>query len=135
MRRPLAIRLHLALSLLASLVLSVAAAGCQQGDGERCQLDSDCTSTHCVLRTGESAQQGGTCQPGSNVSTQPDLNTGDQAVTPPDMTGTGDMVMPPPDMLIAPAGDMPMAPPDMALAVDLSLPDLAGVDLTSDSGK
>jgi hypothetical protein len=39
-------------------------AGCKQGEGERCQLRSDCAEgLQCVVPMSESCQNGGTCQP------------------------------------------------------------------------
>jgi hypothetical protein len=58
-------------------------AACQQGEGERCQVQSDCaTPLLCVLPPGGSPQTGGFCQqPGSQ---------GDAGATV-DMEGTQDL--------------------------------------------
>jgi hypothetical protein len=58
-------RLVLPLVLIAPLAL---AAGCTQGAGERCQVQSDCaTGLICVLPAGGSPQAGGTCQGGTDA--------------------------------------------------------------------
>jgi hypothetical protein len=74
------------------------AAGCKQGEGERCQVQSDCADgLLCILPTGGSAQSGGQCQnPNNQVS--PDM-----AVTP---GGGGDMTgVTPGDMSQVPTSD------------------------------
>jgi hypothetical protein len=44
------------------------AAGCAQGVGERCQVQSDCaTGLLCVLPQGGTPQTGGTCQGGTDA--------------------------------------------------------------------
>lgn len=49
------------LALVAPLCL---AAGCKQGAGERCQVQSDCDDgLLCILPAGATPQAGGTCQP------------------------------------------------------------------------
>jgi hypothetical protein len=53
-------RLVLMLVLIAPLAF---AAGCAQGQGERCQVQSDCaTGLLCILPAGGTPQAGGTCQ-------------------------------------------------------------------------
>lgn len=50
---------------------------CKQGEGQRCQLDSDCSGDLvCTIPAGGSRQEGGTCQqPGGTDAgnTQPDM--------------------------------------------------------------
>lgn len=76
------------LRLTAVFVLTaplLVAAGCKQGAGERCQVQSDCADNLiCVLPAGATPQAGGTCQT-PNATT-----TGDLAVTTPgaDLAGT-----------------------------------------------
>jgi hypothetical protein len=53
---------HLAAVFLVSAPLFLAA-GCKQGKGERCQVESDCEDgLTCVLSAGSTPQAGGTCQ-------------------------------------------------------------------------
>lgn len=73
--------------LLASPIL----AGCKQGLGERCQVDSDCDegqNLKCVLPQGGSAAEGGLCQ--QNTVAAPDMTvvTQDSAVAQ-DLSQTG----------------------------------------------
>ncbi len=81
------LRLTAVLALTAPLLAS---AGCKQGVGDRCQVQSDCADNLiCVLPAGATPQAGGTCQNPANA-------TGDMATT----TST-DMAMtttPPADM-------------------------------------
>jgi len=60
------LRLTALSALLAPLCL---AAGCQQGVGDRCQVQSDCQDNLlCVLPAGGTPQAGGTCQaPGTGI--------------------------------------------------------------------
>ena len=54
------LRLTAVFALLAPLLL---AAGCKQGVGERCQVQSDCDDgLLCMLPVGATPQAGGTCQ-------------------------------------------------------------------------
>jgi len=54
------LRLSAVLALLAPLCL---VAGCKQGVGDRCQVQSDCDDgLLCVLQAGATPQAGGTCQ-------------------------------------------------------------------------
>ena len=61
---------RLAAILLVSAPLFLAA-GCKQGKGERCQVQSDCDDgLTCVLSAGATPQSGGSCQTsGSGSST------------------------------------------------------------------
>lgn len=98
--------------LFLSLALALSTLGCKQGIGERCQLDSDCDSGHCVLPTGGSAQQGGTCQPTATDD--------GGSVTPADLISSqpADMATAPgPDIAMTPSMDMSMASPpaDMSM--------------------
>jgi hypothetical protein len=74
------VRLTALFALLAPLCL---AAGCKQGAGDRCQVQSDCDSgLLCILPAGGTPQAGGTCQvPGSGAADM-------QAATPADMAST-----------------------------------------------
>jgi len=54
------LRLTAVVALLAPLCL---VAGCKQGVGDRCQVQSDCDDgLLCVLQAGATPQAGGTCQ-------------------------------------------------------------------------
>lgn len=111
-------------ALLASSValLSLATAGCKQGDGERCQVGADCQDgLVCVLRAGGNPAEGGTCKPGSAADASANL----------DGPGSGDLT-PGPDLL--PEGDLP-ATPDQGPARDLLPPPDAGSDLKPDMPK
>jgi hypothetical protein len=81
------VRFGAAIALAAPLVL---AAGCQQGQGERCQVQSDCgDGLICVLPAGGTPQAGGTCQPPSS-GVVADMSVGDMAgTTPPNDLATG----------------------------------------------
>jgi hypothetical protein len=90
------VRLAAFVALLAPLCL---AAGCLQGVGERCQVQSDCDDgLLCVLSAGATPQAGGTCQmPGTGA----DLST----TAPADLVGViVDMAGQPPNDL-TPLGD------------------------------
>jgi hypothetical protein len=70
------------------------AAGCKQGLGDRCQVQSDCDDgLLCVLPAGGTPQSGGTCQ-------MPTSLIGDMATPPADLAGT-----PPVDMATGGGGD------------------------------
>ena len=90
------LRLTAVLALLAPLCL---AAGCKQGVGDRCQVQSDCDDgLLCVLPAGGTPQAGGTCQaPGT---------TGD------------DLSMTAPQDLASNGGDMTTLPGDMSMSTD-----------------
>jgi len=82
------------LALLAPLCL---AAGCKQGVGDRCQVQSDCdTNLLCVLPAGGTPQAGGTCQaPGTgtddmSVTVGADLAAADMTGAPRDLTPSSD---------------------------------------------
>lgn len=118
---------RLSLGLLLALPLMM---GCRQGDGDRCQLDSDCADTlRCVFSSGATIATGGICR----SSTTDAGGTTDMAVAPlPDLsTGDGG-----PDMA-ADAAATPDLAADDAAVVDLTiLPDLVVIDLAvrSDGG-
>jgi hypothetical protein len=60
----------------------VFAAGCKQGLGDRCQVQSDCDDgLLCVLQNGATPQSGGTCQ-------MPSSFIGDMAAPSADLAGT-----------------------------------------------
>ena len=89
------VRLTAVFALLAPIFL---AAGCKQGVGERCQVQSDCQDgLLCVLLAGATPQSGGVCQ---------------LTATEVDMTATplGDMA--------GAVGDMAGQPPDLAHPTD-----------------
>ena len=88
------VRLTALFALLAPLCL---AAGCQQGVGDRCQVQSDCQDgLLCVLPAGGTPQAGGTCQaPGTGnsdmtVTVGADLAAQDMVALPGDMVSTTD---------------------------------------------
>jgi hypothetical protein len=90
------VRLTALFALLAPLCL---AAGCQQGVGDRCQVQSDCKDgLLCVLPAGGTPQAGGTCQaPGTG---------GDMSVTfGPDLAAHGDIGAPPNDLTMSTSTD------------------------------
>jgi hypothetical protein len=65
------------------------AAGCKQGKGDRCQVESDCEDgLTCILSAGSTPQAGGTCQISGGGSTDmaagpgADLAGADLATTP-----------------------------------------------------
>jgi hypothetical protein len=97
-------------------------AGCKQGVGDRCQVDTDCDDTLvCVIPSGASLAQGGSCQPvgtttdgGSDGATSPDAGE-DMAMS------TGD-------------GGEDMATADLASADMAAAPDLATQDGAGDAG-
>jgi hypothetical protein len=92
------IRLTAVFALLASLGL---VAGCLQGVGQRCQVQSDCEDgLLCILPAGASPQAGGTCQ--STNTAIADLSV----ATTVDMTGVST------DLAGQPPVDMTQAPND-----------------------
>jgi hypothetical protein len=111
-------RLRTSLFVSLALGLGALAAGCKQGVGDRCQVDSDCQDNLvCVIPSGQSLAQGGSCQPtGSAVDMSADLTAGPDLAVPVD--GGDDLTMTP---------DLSGA--DMAMAADLTL-----VDGTDDGG-
>jgi hypothetical protein len=85
------------LRLTAVFVLTVpllAAAGCKQGAGERCQVQSDCADNLiCVLPAGATPQAGGTCinpnaQPVTDMAAPASTDMATGTTTPADMTTT-----------------------------------------------
>ena len=89
------LRLTAVFALLAPLCL---AAGCKQGVGDRCQVQSDCDDgLLCILPVGSTAQAGGTCQMQGGTSF--DLATTQST----DMAGIGPDMTPANDLM--PAGD------------------------------
>ncbi len=89
------------LSLTAAIALTaplLLVAGCKQGVGDRCQVQSDCDDgLICVLPAGGTPQAGGTCQAPSSG-------------TPAD--GGADLAAPPGSDLAGMASDMATAPSD-----------------------
>jgi hypothetical protein len=75
---------------LAVLVALSPLAGCKQGVGDRCQVQSDCADgLQCVLPASGSPQTGGTCQPpGGQDAGLPDLLPTMDISVAPDMTST-----------------------------------------------
>jgi len=50
-------------ALISSFALSLGLAGCKQGVGDRCQVNSDCEDDLiCVLPVGGTPQSGGVCE-------------------------------------------------------------------------
>ncbi len=87
-------RLALFVTLLAPLGL---VAGCQQGVGDRCQVQSDCQDgLICVLQAGATPQSGGTCENPTAVGPDMAINT-----TPADLLG----------VIVDMAGPADLAPP------------------------
>jgi hypothetical protein len=84
------LRLTAVFALLAPLCL---AAGCKQGVGDRCQVQSDCDDgLLCVLPAGGTPQAGGTCQ--MQGGTSGDMTTAtstDMAGAPADLTPKNDL--------------------------------------------
>ena len=74
-------------------VASVGLTACLQGEGERCQVQSDCGTVNavqliCVLPPGGSPQTGGFCQlPGSGLAMAGTVD----AAMPPDAAMPGDL--------------------------------------------
>jgi hypothetical protein len=86
------LRLTAVFALLAPLCL---AAGCKQGVGERCQVQSDCDDgLLCVLPAGGTPQAGGTCQSTGGTIADMAAATGDMAGVVIDMTGIPDLTPP-----------------------------------------
>ena len=78
------LRLTAVFALLAPLCL---VAGCKQGVGDRCQVQSDCQDgLLCVLPAGGTPQAGGTCQQPGGASDMSVTNT-DMPGAVQDMTG------------------------------------------------
>jgi hypothetical protein len=71
-------------ALVSSLVLSLGAlAGCKQGVGDRCQVNSDCEDDLiCVLPVGGTPQSGGVCETTGGL----DMFSGADFSAPIDMT-------------------------------------------------
>ncbi|HXU74872.1 MAG TPA: hypothetical protein VN947_36505 [Polyangia bacterium] len=84
------VRLTAVVALLAPLCL---VAGCKQGVGDRCQVQTDCDDgLLCVLNAGATPQAGGTCQ-------MPNTTGADMASpVSTDMAGIGPDMVPPSDM-------------------------------------
>jgi hypothetical protein len=79
------LRLSAVLALLAPLCL---VAGCKQGVGDRCQVQSDCDDgLLCVLQAGATPQAGGTCQMPGGAGGDMAVSTGDMAGVVIDMAG------------------------------------------------
>jgi hypothetical protein len=78
------LRLTAVFALLAPLCL---VAGCKQGVGDRCQVQSDCDDgLLCVLPAGGTPQAGGTCQTQGGTGDMAASTSTDMAGTVPDMT-------------------------------------------------
>lgn len=84
------VRLTAVFALLAPLCL---AAGCKQGVGDRCQVQSDCNDgLLCVLPAGGTPQAGGTCQMQGGTSLDMAMTPStDMAGVIPDLTPTTDL--------------------------------------------
>lgn len=81
------VRLTAVVALLAPLCL---VAGCKQGVGERCQVQTDCDDgLLCVLAAGATPQTGGTCQMPNTVGA--DMATTAPADLAGDMIPTADL--------------------------------------------
>lgn len=94
------------LSRVIALAAVLGAAGCKQGVGERCQVDSDCEDNLiCVLPAGGTAQAGGTCQPRGGADA---AIPGDDQSVPADGGADADV---PADMAVAADGGGDMAEP------------------------
>lgn len=100
---------------------ALALAGCKQGVGDRCQVDSDCDDTLvCVIPSGASLAQGGSCQP-IGTATDAGVDGSTDAAAPPDMAVPG-----------SDAGEDMAAKPDQATVDTAMLPDLTPLDGTVD---
>jgi hypothetical protein len=82
--RPKALpRRPLGRGLALSFVLTVGLAGCKQGEGERCQVSSDCQDDLiCVLPVGGTPQSGGLCASVNGV----DMASGADFAVPDDLS-------------------------------------------------
>jgi hypothetical protein len=109
--RPL---LRFAAPLLLALPL---VAGCKQGQGDRCQLDSDCSGCLvCVIPASANISEGGTCEPAIGCGS----SAGEDAAAPlpgqdagPDLAqaSSADLLMTPSaDLLMTPAADLTPGP-------------------------
>jgi hypothetical protein len=99
-------------ALVAGALAGGLGVGCSQGEGERCEIDSDCSEGVCEIRNNT-----GTCR------TNPSTPTPDAAVTPTIDTGAPDTATPRPDADAAgtgggDAGDARDAAPDSPAPVD-----------------
>jgi hypothetical protein len=107
------------LRLLALLAL-VAACGCKQGQGERCQVTTDCQDNLvCIIPSGGSLAGGGTCQPQSGL---PDGGAGPDLAGPDLTTGDGPVTMG------EDLAGQDLSAPDMTMSADLWMPDLVQQD-------
>jgi hypothetical protein len=84
------LRLTAVFALLAPLCL---VAGCKQGVGDRCQVQSDCDDgLLCILPAGGTPQAGGTCQTQGGTADMAASTSTDMAGTVVDMTNApGDL--------------------------------------------
>ena len=83
--------------LLGAALLTGLLTGCKQNEGERCQIDDDCTTGFYCQLNGLTREAGGYCR--STTPTTPatvDMTTVDMATKP------------------VPAADMTVTPPDLA---------------------
>ena len=64
------------------VLLIVAMGGCKQGEGDRCQVDSDCaTGLVCVIEAGDDRFAGGICGQRFPDAGTPDSSSGDDGST------------------------------------------------------
>jgi len=67
------------LVLMIAALVSVAYVGCKQGEGDRCQVNSDCASGLCNQAKGTCASGGSTMDIDAPVPDGPDSGPGDAA--------------------------------------------------------
>jgi hypothetical protein len=75
----------------AGWILLLLCAGCTQGDGDACQIDSDCSSGLVCSRTG--ANERGRCEDANTSAVTPVVDLDAAIVEPPlpeDLSGLGD---------------------------------------------
>jgi hypothetical protein len=73
--------------LAVGLVAAPLLAGCKQGVGERCQVQSDCNDgLLCVLPAGATPQSGGTCQESQGATLDMATPVETDASVPPDLS-------------------------------------------------
>ena len=116
------------LLLFSLLLLTAPLAGCKQGINDRCQIEDDCgtntdgTQLTCVIPTGGSKSEGGTCQPASGAAVSGDMAV--PASTDMAVPASTDMAVPASgDMAVPAATDMATTPADMISVPDLTPPD------------
>jgi hypothetical protein len=94
------------------LLIGIGAAGCKQGIGERCEIDSDCASGMCNV---SGAGLGGTCQGADMPPTVNDAGVGGDA-SPDEGTGDADQEAGAPPDAAAEVGTTPDADGDLGEA-------------------